>query len=317
MNLSRYILERFIIALLLVAGTSVVLFLMMRLLPGDPAQVILGLRYTPEGAARIHESLGLNRSLPEQYLLWIGNALRGDLGEDYRNNKPIREILFQRLPVTIELALFSMLFAVILALLIGVLIEIYPKVLYHRLADGVSILGLSLPDFWLGIMLILLFAETLRWLPSSGYVSFAENPLENLRRMVLPSLTLGIGLASVLLRFVQSGLAAVMSEDYVRTARSKGLSRLSLVLKHALKNASLPIVTIIGLQFGYLLGGAVIVEEVFSLPGIGRLIVAAVMERNYLVAQAAILVVVTLFIGINLVVDVLYGLLDPRIQTGG
>jgi peptide/nickel transport system permease protein len=309
-----YILQRLIVSLLLLVGASIVLFLMLRLLPGDPSRVILGLRYTPEAAQQITERLGLNRSLPEQYFLWISQALRGDLGQDYRNNRPIGVILRQRLPVTFQLAIMAMLFAVVLAFLIGILVTIYPFQVNQWVSDMLSTLGMSLPEFWLGIMLILLFSEQLRWLPPSGYVNPGDNLLGNLQRMVLPSLTLGIGLAAVLLRFIQTGLAAVMKQDYIRTAKARGLTYTRVVLKHALRNASLPIITVIGLQLGYLLGGAVIVEEVFSLPGVGRLIVSAVMERNYLVAQSAILVVVTYFIAINFLVDLLYGVLDPRIR---
>lgn len=289
---------------------------MLRLLPGDPARVILGLRYSPEAAARINERLGLERSLPEQYLLWIGRAARGDLGNDYRSNRAITEILRQRLPVTLELATLAMLIALLLSAVIGILTAVYPNRLSLWFSDAFSTLGMSLPDFWLGIMLILFVSESLRWLPPSGYVPPEENLLDNLRRMFLPSLTLGVGLAAVLLRFIQTGLAAVMDEDYIRTAKARGLSRSKIVLKHALRNAALPVITVAGLQFGYLLGGAVIVEEVFSLPGIGRLIVSAVVERNYLVAQAAILVVVALFIGVNFAVDLLYGVLDPRVKAG-
>lgn len=292
------------------------LFLMLRLLPGDPARVILGLRYSPEAAARINERLGLERSLPEQYLLWVGRAVKGDLGNDYRSNRPITVILRQRLPVTLELAALAMLIALLLSAVIGILTAVYPNRLSLWLSDSFSTLGMSLPDFWLGIMLILFVSESLRWLPPSGYTPLEESLLDNLRRMFLPSLTLGIGLAAVLLRFIQTGLASVMDEDYIRTAKARGLSQSKVVLKHALRNAALPVITVAGLQFGYLLGGAVIVEEVFSLPGIGRLIVSAVVERNYLVAQAAILVVVALFIGVNFIVDLLYGVLDPRVKAG-
>ena len=314
MRLWQYTLQRLGIAILLVIGASIVLFLMLRLLPGDPTRAILGLRYTPEAAATIEARLGLDRSLPEQYLLWIGPALRGDFGNDYRSNRPVGVLLSQRLPVTLQLTAMAMVIAVTLALTIGVLVTMYPRRANTSLAEGFSIVGMSVPEFALGILLILLFAEQLRWLPPSGYVDPSTDLVANLRRMILPSLTLGIGLGAVLLRFVQSGLASAMSEDYVRTARARGVSRLMLVWKHALRNAALPVITVVGLQVGYLFGGAVIIEEIFSLPGIGRLIVTAVTDRNYLVAQSAILVVIALFVFVNFVVDLLYGLLDPRIR---
>jgi peptide/nickel transport system permease protein len=314
LRLWHYTLQRLGIALLLLAGASIVLFLMLRLLPGDPTRAILGLRYSPEAAAVIEARLGLDRSLPEQYLLWIGPALRGDLGNDYRSNRPVSTLLRQRLPVTLQLTAMAMLVAVTLALAIGLLVTVFPRRPNPALAEGFSIVGMSVPEFALGILLILLFAEHLRWLPPSGYVDPATDLVGNLRRMVLPSVTLSVGLGAVLLRFVQGGLASAMAEDYVRTARARGVPRFMLVWKHALRNASLPIVTVVGLQVGYLFGGAVIVEEIFSLPGVGRLIVSAVTDRNYLVAQSAILVVVALFVFVTFVVDVLYGLLDPRIR---
>lgn len=315
MSYRRYALERLLVAALLLIGTSLVLFAMLRLLPGDPAQVILGLRYTPEAAAAISERLGLDEPLPVQYLRWIGRAVQGDLGQDYRSNRPIGQILRQRLPVTLELALLAMAFAVAIALFVGVAAVALRNRWGAWASEALSTLGMSLPEFWLGIMLILFFAEQLRWLPPSGFVAPGEDLGENLRRMLLPSLTLAIGLAAVLLRFLDSGLRQALRQDYIRSARARGVAERTVVAKHALKNAALPVVTVVGLQFGYLLGGAVIVEEVFSLPGLGRLVVAAVTERNYLVAQAAILVVVAMFVTVNLVVDLLYGLLDPRIQA--
>lgn len=314
MRLWRYTLERLGAAVLLVFGASIVLFLMLRLLPGDPTRVILGLRYSPEAAAAIETRLGLDRPLPTQYLLWIGPALRGDFGNDYRSNRPIAQLLRQRLPVTLQLTVMAMLIAVAIALAGGLLAAVFPNALSRNGAEGFSILGMSVPEFALGILFILLFAEQLRWLPPSGYTPITTDAVDNLRRMALPSLTLGVGLGAVLLRFVQTGLSAAMAEDYVRTARARGVSRLGLVWRHALRNAALPIITVAGLQVGYLLGGAVVVEEIFSVPGLGRLIVTAVSDRNYLVAQSAILVVVALFVLVNFIVDVLYGLLDPRIR---
>lgn len=315
MRFWQYTAQRLAVAVLLIVGASIVLFLMLRLLPGDPTRVILGLRYTPEAAETIEARLGLDRSLPEQYLLWIGPALKGDFGADYRSNRPIGELLSQRFPVTAQLTLLSMLVAVTIALTGGFLATAFPNRVNRFGAEGFSIVGMSVPEFALGILLILVFAERLRWLPPSGYTSPANDPVAFLKGMALPSLTLGIGLGAVLLRFVQTGLANAMTQDYVRTARARGLSQLGVVSKHALRNAALPIITVAGLQLGYLLGGTVIIEEIFALPGLGRLIVSSVTDRNYLVAQSGILVVVSLFVLINFVVDVLYGVLDPRIRS--
>lgn len=315
MRFWQYTAQRLAVAVLLIVGASIVLFLMLRLLPGDPTRVILGLRYTPEAAATIEARLGLDRSLPEQYLLWIGPALKGDFGADYRSNRPIGELLSQRFPVTAQLTLLSMLIAVTIALMGGFLATAFPNRVNRFGAEGFSIVGMSVPEFALGILLILVFAERLQWLPPSGYTSPANDPVAFLKGMALPSLTLGIGLGAVLLRFVQTGLANAMTQDYVRTARARGLSQFGVVSKHAFRNAALPIITVAGLQLGYLLGGTVIIEEIFALPGLGRLIVSSVTDRNYLVAQSGILVVVSLFVLINFVVDVLYGVLDPRIRS--
>ena len=317
MQLSRYIAGRLLLLLPVLLGTSILIFLLLRLIPGDPAQVILGLRATPERLVIVREELGLDLPIHQQYGQWLGKLLQGDLGKDYRSNESVAALLQTRLPVTIELTLLSLLLAILIALPLGIRAAIKPGGWADRAAMLLGSLGISIPDFWLGIMLILLFSLGLRLFPSSGYVRLHEDLAGNLRSFFLPALTLAVGLSAVLTRMTRAAVLEVLERDFVRFLRAKGLRERLIVYQHVLRNASIPIVTVIGLQFGYLLGGAVIVEEVFSLPGVGRLIVSATLERNYPVVQAGMLVVALLFILVNLVTDVVYGLLNPKIRGGG
>lgn len=294
-------------------GVSVLVFLLLRLIPGDPAQVIMGLRATPEGLAAITRELGLDQPIYDQYFRWVGALLQGDFGRDYRSNVAVSTLLATRLPVTLELTLLSLLIALVVAVPLGVIAAVRPGSVFDHAASALGLVGISIPDFWLGIMLVLVFSLTLGMFPSSGYVPLAENVFGNLRSMGLPALTLATGLAAVLVRITRSAVTEVLSQDFVRFLRAKGLRRHVIIVRHVLRNAGVPIVTVIGMQFGYLLGGAVIVEQVFDLPGTGSLIVTATMERNYPVVQAGILVVALLFILVNLATDLLYSWLNPRL----
>ena len=315
-RLAQYIVQRLLLTVPVLFGLSIVVFLLLRLVPGDPAAVILGLRATPEGLAIIRRDLGLDLPLHLQYLHWLGNLLRGDLGQDYRSHVMVTTLLKERLPVTLELTFMAMALSLILAIPLGVRAGAREGGRTDRAALALGLFGISVPDFWLGIMLILTLSLGLGLFPSSGYVPLAQDPLGNLRSLFLPALTLATGLAAVLVRMTRSAVLEVLSRDFVKFLRAKGLRERLVIYKHVLRNASIPIITVVGLQFGYLLGGAVIVEEVFSLPGVGRLIVSATLERNYPVVQAAVLVVATLFVLVNLVTDVLYGVLNPRIREG-
>ncbi|MCY4466728.1 MAG: ABC transporter permease [Chloroflexi bacterium] len=317
MQLARYIAGRLLLLLPVLFGTSVLIFLLLRLIPGDPAQVILGLRATPERLVIVRSELGLDLPIHQQYAQWLGKLLAGDLGKDFRSNEAVSELLRVRLPVTIELTLFALALAIVVAVPLGIRAAIRPGGLADRAAMLLGLLGISIPDFWLGIMLILLFSLGLRMFPSSGYVRLESDLVGNLRSFFLPALTLAVGLAAVLVRMTRAALLEVLERDFVKFLRAKGLRERLIIYQHVLRNASIPIVTVIGLQFGYLLGGAVIVEEVFSLPGVGRLIVSATLERNYPVVQAGMLVVALLFILVNLATDVLYGLLNPKIRGDG
>lgn len=316
MRLLRYVAWRLLLLLPVLFGTSILIFLLLRLIPGDPAAVILGLRSTPERLAIVRDELGLDLPIHLQYTQWLGKLLQGDLGQDFRSNVPVTTLLSDRLPVTIELTLLSLMLAVLIALPLGIRAAIKPNGIADRGSVLLGLFGISIPDFWLGILLILALSLGLRMFPSSGYVRINENLLENLRSFFLPALTLAVGLSAVLVRVTRSAVVEVLARDYVKFLRAKGLRERLVIYRHVLRNASIPIITVIGLQFGYLLGGAVIVEEVFSLPGVGRLIVSATLERNYPVVQAGMLVVAFLFIMVNMLTDVLYGLLNPKIREG-
>ncbi|MBZ9935629.1 ABC transporter permease [Mesorhizobium sp. BR1-1-16] len=308
--------RRLLLLLPTLFGVSIVVFLLLRLIPGDPAQVIMGLRATPEGLAAITRDLGLDLPLHEQYVRWLGALFSGDFGRDYRSNVPVTQLLATRLPVTLELTLLSLLLALIVAVPLGVRAAVHPNGIADKAASVLGLIGISIPDFWLGILLVLVFSLTLGMFPSSGFVPFSDGIFANLRAFALPALTLATGLSAVLVRVTRSAVTEVLSRDFVRFLKAKGLPPRAIINRHVLRNASVPIITVIGMQFGYLLGGAVIVEQVFDLPGVGSLIVTATMERNYPVVQAGMLVVALLFILVNLGTDLLYAWLNPRLRGG-
>ena len=312
--MAEVVARRLALAVPMLFGMSVVVFLIVHLVPGDPAHAILGLNATPELVARLRTQLGLDQSLVSQYLTWLGHVLTGDFGTDYASSAPIGSLLGQRLPVTIELAIVSLLIAVLIGVPLGVLAAVRRGRAPDAAAQGLSMLGISVPDFWIGIMLILLFSLGLGALPSSGWVPLGQDPVANLQHVLLPALALGAGFAAVLIRVTRAAMLDVLSQDYIRFCRAKGLPESSVILKHALRNAAIPITTVIGMQAGYLLGGAIVVEQVFSLPGVGRLVLDGVLQRNYPVVQAAVLVVAVMFIAVNLLADVLYAVLNPKLR---
>ncbi len=315
MTLPRFIAQRLLLTLPVLVGMSVLVFLLLRMVPGDPALVILGLRATPEGIAAIHRDLGLDLPIYQQYALWLSNILQGNLGQDYRSHELVTTLLGQRLPVTVELSLLAMLISIGVAVPLGVAASRRTGSGVDRIALSLGVVGISIPDFWLAIMLILSVSLGLGLLPSSGFTPFTENAIANLKSVVLPALTLAAGLSAVLTRVTRSSMLEVLGQEFIKVSRAKGLPEQQVVLRHALPNAAIPIVTVIGLQSGYLLGGAVIVEQVFSLPGVGNLVVNATLERNYPVVQSAVLVVALMFILVNIFTDVLYAYLNPRIRS--
>jgi peptide/nickel transport system permease protein len=310
-----YAFRRLLLAIPVLLAMSAFVFLMIHLVPGDPVRTMLGFRATPENVAQVQDALGLDEPLLTQYTAWMDGLIHGDLGEDYVSHTPVLTLLAQRLPVTIELTLLSMTLAVLVGVPLGVRAATKPG-WTRRLTDGFVIAGIAIPDFWLGIMLVLLFAGIMQVLPPSGYVPFLEDPMQNLRYMALPVLTLAFGEAAYILRTTRGAMEATLGTPFVLFARARGLSHGSIVFKHTLRNAAVPIVTVIGIQFGVLLGGAIVVETLFALPGVGRLLVTSINQRNYTVVQGGILVVAALFILVTLLTDVIVGLVDPRVEDG-
>jgi peptide/nickel transport system permease protein len=311
----RFILRRLLLAVPVLLAMSAFVFLMIHLVPGDPVRTMLGFRATPANVAQVREALGLDQTLLAQYTQWLGGILHGDLGQDFISNTPVATLLAQRLPVTIELTVLSMTLAIAVGVPLGVRAATKPGWV-RRATEGFVIAGIAIPDFWLGIMLVLLFAGIMRVLPPSGYVPFLQDPAQNLKYMALPVVTLAFGEAAYILRTTRGAMEAMLGTPFVLFARARGLSETSIVFRHTLRNASVPIVTVIGIQFGVLLGGAIVIEYLFALPGIGRLVVTAINQRNYTVVQGGVLVVATMFILVTLLTDVVVGLVDPRIEEG-
>ena len=293
---------------------SMLIFSLQQLLPGDPAKILAGEEQDPTVIAYLHRKLHLDEPLPVRYAFWIGGVLRGDLGESVRNQQPVLDLVLQKLPVTVELALLAMGIALVIGIPAGVAAAVGRGTAWDLGANAFALWGLSTPNFWLGILMILLFSVQLGWLPASGYVSPFEDLGANLAAMIMPAFVLGNALAAVLMRHTRSAMLQVLSADYIRTARSKGLREAPVVLKHALRNALVPVVTLGALEFGTLLSGAVLTEQVFTIPGFGKLIVDAVFNRDYAVVQGVVLVTATAYIGLNLLADLAYFALNPRLR---
>ena len=313
----EFLVRRAFISAVTLLIISLIVFTGVRMIPGDPARVLAGTEADAAGLEEIREKYGLDAPLPVQYLRWLGLAVTGDLGESIRTRTPVMSMVAGKLPITAELACLSLLVAVAIAIPAGVVAAVRRNTAWDVLASGVSLCGVSIPNFWLGIMLILLVSVRLGWLPASGFVPIAEDPVGNLKRMIMPALVLGTGLAAVLMRQTRNAMIEVLSADYVRTARAKGLAQRAVVLRHALRNGLIPVVTILGLQMGALMGGAVVTEQIFVLPGFGRLIVEAVFTRDYPVVQGVVLLTAASYVLINLLVDVSYTVLNPRIRIRG
>jgi peptide/nickel transport system permease protein len=296
---------------------SLIVFAGVRAIPGDPARVLAGTDADAAGLEEVREKYGLNAPVPLQYARWLGLALRGDLGESIRTRQSVVGTVARKLPITLELACLSLLVAIAIAIPAGVIAAVHRNTAWDLLASGVSLCGVSVPNFWLGIMLILLVSVRLGWLPASGFVPLVEDPVGNLKRMVMPALVLGTGLAAVLMRQTRNAMIEVLSADYVRTARAKGLAQMAVVVRHALRNGLIPVVTILGLQMGALMSGAVVTEQIFVLPGFGRLIVESVFTRDYPLVQGVVLITASSYVLINLLVDVSYTVLNPRIRIRG
>lgn len=294
---------------------SVMIFMLQQLLPGDPALVMAGEEKDPEVIEQIRKQYRLDQPLPVQYIYWIGGVLQGDLGESMRIKQPVASLIADKLPVTLQLASMAMVFALLIGIPAGILSAVKKGTVWDTAANVFALWGISTPNFWLGILLIFLFSVQLGWLPASGWVSPFEDLGQSLATTVMPAFVLGNAIAAVLMRHTRSAMLQAMSADYVRTARAKGLRERVVVLRHALRNALTPVITLGALEFGTLLSGAVLTEQVFSVPGFGKLIVDAVFNRDYAVVQGVVLVTASVYVLLNLLADVLYVLVNPRLRA--
>jgi len=312
----RFALKKLYVTVVTLLGVSVLAFVLIRVAPGDTVSAQLGLLYTEERAAAMRAELGLDRPLVVQYGRWLADAARGDLGRSFFHDRPVSAVIADRLAVTAQLAAMALAFAVVAGLPLGVLAAARRGRWVDGLCSSVGVLGVSVPAFWLATLLILLFAYVLRVMPSGGYVSPAEDPLANLRHMAMPAVALGSAVAAVVMRMTRSAMLEVLGADYVRTARSKGLPPARVTFRHALRNAMAPILTILAVQTGYLLGGSVVIEWVFDLPGLGWAAYRAATNRDYFLLQGVVLFIAAAFIVIHLALDLLYAAVDPRIRIG-
>jgi peptide/nickel transport system permease protein len=313
----EFLVRRGLISLVTLVLISLIVFAGVRAIPGDPARVLAGAEADAAGLEEIREKYGLNDPLAVQYFRWVGHAVRGDLGVSIRTRQSVASTVATKLPITLQLASLSILVALAIAIPAGVLAAVKRNTAWDVLMSGISLGGVSIPNFWLGIMLILLVSVRLGWLPASGYVPPWQDPLDNLRRMLMPALVLGIGLAAVLMRQTRNAMIEVLSADYIRTARAKGLAQPAVIVRHALRNSLVPVVTILGLQMGALMSGAVVTEQIFVVPGFGRLVVESVFTRDYPLVQGVVLITASSYVLINLLVDVSYSVLNPRIRIRG
>jgi len=309
-----FLARRVIIAIPTVILISVFVFSLQHMLPGDPILVMAGEERDPDVIAALREKYRFNDPIPMQYLAWAGNALQGDLGISLRTQQPVLELIGEKLPVTIQMAFMALIFAILIGIPAGVLSAYKKGTWIDWVANITALSGLSVPNFWLGIMLILLVSVKLGWLPASGYMPLTEDPLQSIRVMIMPAFVLGTAIAATLMRHTRSAMLSVLKSDYVRTARAKGLRERVVLIKHALRNALVPVVTVITLLFGELLAGAVLTEQIFTIPGFGKLVVDAVFNRDYAVVQGIVLCTGIAFIFMNILADAAYRILNPRMS---
>jgi peptide/nickel transport system permease protein len=308
-----YLLRRILLTIPVLIATSIFVFLLIRLVPGDPVRTMLGFRATPATIATVRQQLGLDQPLPVQYWTWISGAVQGDFGQDFISHVKISTLLSVSLPITLELTILAMTLALLAGVPLGVLAASKGGWV-RRISAGAVTVAISIPDFCLGLLLVLVFTGMLNVLPPTGWVPFTVDPLQNLRFMVMPVLTLAVAQTAYLLRTTQAAMEGTLNEPYISFLRAKGVPEKKIVGQHALRNASGPVITVTGIQFGVLLGGAIVVENLFALPGVGRMIVDAISSRNYVVVQGGVLVIATLFIVVNLITDLVQGLIDPRVH---
>jgi peptide/nickel transport system permease protein len=309
-----YLLKRLMAAIPVLFVVSVMVFLFLRMIPGDPATAMLGRDASVQEIEAVRLKMGLDRPLPVQYATWLGKALHGDLGLSVISGRSISRSILERLPHTMALAFLAIAIAIAIAIPSGVIAAVKQNTFTDRAVMLFSLLGVSLPSFWVGILFIIFFSVQLRWFPSSGYVSIYENVFQGLRYLLLPAVSLALVMAAVSARMARSAMLDVLRQDYIRTARAKGLGRWAVVVRHGLKNAMIPVITVIGLDFGWLLGGTVVIETVFGIPGMGRLVVYSILNRDYPVVQGVILYMAIIYMLVNLLVDFIVTLMNPRIR---
>lgn len=312
--MGKYIFKRILISLPVLWGISIIAFFIVRLVPGDTVTTMLGAHYNEEQASILRAKYGLDQPLVLQYLIWMGNVLKGDLGQSTFTSQPVLSAILERLPVTLELTILSLLYAMLVGIPLGVLAAIKHNSSLDYGASFLGMLGVSVPTFWLGTLMILLLSLKLGWLPSGGFVHLTEDPLGNLKRMLMPMIAMGTTVAAVVIRMTRSAMLEVLSQEFIKMAQAKGVSSWLLIWKHAFKNALIPVITALGIQAGYLLGGSVVIEQIFSLPGIGLLALQAINNRDYALLQGTILFIASSFVLINLMVDIIYAFLNPKIR---
>jgi peptide/nickel transport system permease protein len=317
MNWSEYTIQRLLMFVPILFGVSIFVFLIIHFVPGSPAVAMLGVKATPERVAQIEQELGLHRPMVVQYLDWVTNVLVGDFGKSYSYNKPVSSLLASRFFVSLEIILLTLGASALVAIPLGIVAALNKNTWIDYLSMGIGITGVSIPTFFSAVIFMAVFAVWADLLPVSGYVSPREDLVANLRYMVLPVLTMTLVAVAVIMRMMRSSMLETIGEDFIRFHKAKGLSRRSILLGHALKNSFIPVITVIGLQFGYMLSGAVVIEQIFAIPGLGRTVLQAVLQRDYPLVQGSVLMLALWFASVNLLTDLAITFLDPRIMEGG
>ena len=310
----KYVVKRILIAIPVLIGISIIAFFIIRLVPGDTVTAMLGVNYNPEQAAELRAQYGLDKPLVVQYYKWIKNVLTGNFGQSFFTNEPVLNTIMERLPVTLELMGMSLIYCIFIAIPLGTIAAVKRNTFMDYGASFLGLLGVSVPNFWLGTIMILFFSLNMGWFPSGGFVSLTESIAGNLRHMFMPSIALGAAVGAVIMRMTRSSMLEVLGQEYIEMARAKGVTDKMLIIGHALKNALIPVVTVLGIQMGYLLGGSVVIEKIFALPGVGQLALQSITNRDYSLMQGTILFIASGFVIINLLVDIIYAFIDPKIR---
>ncbi|GAB1484323.1 ABC transporter permease [Treponema sp.] len=314
--MGKYIAHRLLSLIPVLLGVSIIVFFLVRLIPGSALQMYMGTQVeaTPEQMVELKRLFGEDKPVPVLYVEWFGRVLQGDFGYSLRTGREVMPDIASRLPLSLEITMLSLFLALLIGIPLGIISSLKTNPISEVGVRVIGLLGLSLPQFWLAALMVLAFSGFPGWIPMGNYVGFFTNPIANLKMLFLPSLAVGIGLAAVIMRYTRNSMLEVMQMDYIRTAKAKGLKKRTVIIKHALKNAILPVITVAGFNTGYLLGGAIVIEEVFALPGMGRLALYAIYQRDYPVIQAIVMTIATLFVLVNLVTDIIYASVDPRIR---